>query len=117
MSSTRTAHDRREQARIAEEQARASQARRARLAVAGALALVAATVLALVVAQNRDDGPDGATVTRSGGLLTSPPPWPAQAEGLTERVAALDFPPVGDESYHAHALLTVYRDGAQVPVA
>lgn len=28
----------------------------------------------------------------------------------------LGFPPVGDESYHAHALLTVYRDGEQVPV-
>ena len=31
-------------------------------------------------------------------------------------MAGLNFPPVGDESYHAHALLTVYRNGEQVPV-
>lgn len=116
MSSTRTAETRREQARLAAAQARAAQARRARFAVAGALALIAAAVVALAVSQSRSNGPEGAPAASSGGLLTGSPPWPAQKAGLAERVAGLGFPPVGDESYHAHALLSVYRDGEQVPV-
>lgn len=116
MSSTRTAQTRREQARLAAEQAKAARARRARLAVAGILALAAAAAVALAVSQGGDNAPGAAPAASSGGLQTGPPPWPAQKAGLAERVAGLGFPPVGDESYHAHALLTVYRDGEQVPV-
>jgi hypothetical protein len=115
VSSTRTAQTRREQARLAVEQAKTAQARRARVAVAGALALVAAAVVALAVSQGPDEEPSAAAAS-SGGLQTGPPPWPAQKAGLAERVEGLGFPPVGDESYHAHALLTVYRDGEQIPV-
>jgi hypothetical protein len=115
--SSRTAHSKREQARLAAKQAEQARARRARLAVVGALAVVGLAVVGLVVAQQDDDGGTATTTSApSGGLLTSAPPWPAQAQGLAERVAPLGFPPVGDESYHAHALLTVYRDGEQVPV-
>ncbi len=116
MSSTRTAQNKREQARLTSQRAEAARARRVRFAVAGALAVVVAAVVALALTQGGEDGPGGTAVATSGGLLTGPPPWPAQAEGLAERVAGLGFPPVGDESYHAHALLTVYRDGEQVPV-
>jgi hypothetical protein len=110
MSSTRTAQNRGEQARLASQRAEAARARRARLAVAAALAVVS-----LAITQSGDE-PSAASAASSGGLLTGPPPWPAQSEGLAQRVAGLGFPPVGDESYHAHALLTVYRDGEQVPI-
>lgn len=104
----------REQARLAEQQAKARQARNARLAVVGTLVAVGAAILALVLVQNQ--GSNDAQPSASGGLLTGPPPWPAQAQGLAERVDGLGFPPPGDESYHAHVLLSVYRDGEQVPV-
>lgn len=71
-------------------------------------------LVGLVVAQQSDGGTD--TTATAGGLLTGPPPWRAQKDGLEQRVAGLGFPPVGDESYHAHALLSVYRDGEQVSV-
>jgi hypothetical protein len=113
MSRNSTAQTKREQARLAAQQAKQAQARRARLAVAGVLALVAAATVGLVIGQNGDDGDAPAA---SGALLTSSPPWPAQKTGLAERVSPLQFPPVGDESYHAHALLSVFRDGEQVAV-
>lgn len=114
--SSRTATSKREQARLAAKQAEQDRARNARLAVIGALAVVTLAAVGLVVSQ-QGGGEGAATLpTASGGLLTGPPPWPAQKAGLADRVAGLGFPPVGDESYHAHALLTVYRDGEQVPV-
>ena len=110
----------REHARLAAQQAKARQARLARLAVMGAFVVVAAAVVGLVTTQAGDDvrgtplTPGG--LLTSGGLLTGAPPWPAQKAGLADRVEKLGFPPVGDESYHAHALLTVYRDGKELPV-
>ena len=110
----------REHARLAAQQAKARQARLARLAVMGALVVVAAAVVGLVTTQAGDDvrgtplTPGG--LLTSGGLLTGAPPWPAQKAGLADRIEKLGFPPVGDESYHAHALLTVYRDGKELPV-
>ena len=118
--STRNGSSTREHARLAAQQAKARRARLARLAVMGALVVVAAAVVGLVTTQGGDDVratplTSGGLPT-SGGLLTGAPPWPAQKAGLADRVEALGFPPVGDDSYHAHALLTVYRDGKQVPV-
>ena len=118
--STSNGLSKREHARLAAQQAKARQARLARLAVMGALVVVAAAVVGLVTTQAGDDvrgtplTPGG--LPTSGGLLTGAPPWPAQKAGLADRVEKLGFPPVGDESYHAHALLTVYRDGKQLPV-
>ena len=113
---SRTAQSKREQARLAAKQAERARARNARLAVTGTLAVVALGGVGLAVSQQDDGGRTTGASTTAGGLLASAPPWPAQKAGLGERVAALGFPPVGDESYHAHALLTVYRDGEQVPV-
>lgn len=114
MTTTAKQAARREKAREAALRAQAAQRRKAGLAVAGALAAVAVAVAALLLVQT--SGNDAAPAQASGGLLTGPPPWPAQKAGLAERVEGLGFPPVGDESYHAHALLSVYRDGEQVPV-
>ena len=112
--STRNGSSKREHARLAAQQAKAQQARRARLAVMGGLVVVGAAVVGLVTTQDGDDV--RGTPLTSGGLLTGAPPWPAQKAGLADRVDKLGFPPVGDESYHAHALLTVYRDGQELPV-
>ena len=97
-------------ARQASREADARQRRRLRLAIA--VAVGAGTVVLTASLSNPGGSSDAAETT----LLTEPPPWPPQARGLAERVSALGFPPTGDESYHAHALLTVYRNGDQVPV-
>ena len=119
MSRPKNSKSKREQARLAAQRARELQARRAlrvRLAMVVAIALVAAVAIALVISQANDDTLAGSAPGGSDGLLTGPPPWPAQPAGLEERIAALGFPPGGDESYHAHVLLSVYRNGQQVAV-
>ena len=115
--STRTQQQaaKRAAARQAAAQARARRQSRMRIAVATAVLAVAAGMLGLTVALSGDSAGSGSTAS-SDGLLTGPPPWPAQAEGLQERIAGLRFPPGGDESYHAHTLLSVYRNGEQVTV-
>ena len=50
------------------------------------------------------------------GVQATKPPWPPEYEHLEQRLEALNFPPVGDESYHIHALLHVYVDGQPVTV-
>jgi hypothetical protein len=42
--------------------------------------------------------------------------WPPRQDGLQEAVTAAGFPPVGDESYHVHALLSVFVEGEPVLV-
>ena len=119
MSGAKSSKSKREQARLAAQREKERQSRRAlraRLGVGIAIALVTAAAIALAVSKPSDDTSAGGATEGSDGLLTSPPPWPAQPRGLQERIAALDFPPVGDESYHAHVLLSVYRNGEQVPV-
>lgn len=113
---SKTSVDQRESARLAAKQAQQERARHARFAVMGALAAVALTTVGLVVMQQNGGASNATAISAAGGLLTGPPPWPAQKDGLAARVAGLDFPPVGDESYHAHALLSVYRGGEPVPV-
>ena len=106
---------RREAARKAEEQARARRQSQVRLVAAGTVLLVAAALVALSLTGG-DSSRSGPAATAGGAARTTSPPWPPQPVGLTERLAPFDFPPVGDESYHAHVLLSVYRDGAQVEV-
>ena len=81
--------------------------------VTGVLVVVAATVGLTLT--GRDDT-SNARPSEAGALLTTPPPWAPQAAGLAERLAPFDLPPVGDESYHAHALLSIFRDGEPVTV-
>lgn len=101
--------------------------------IAGALAALAA-VAVLILRAGNDDGagresndasgadPDGESVTdgepgqRLDGLLLTGPPWPPQYDELEARVRDAGFPVVGDESYHVHALLSVFVDGEQVEV-
>lgn len=114
--STRARQAAQRAAAIQAEQA-AKQRRRnlVRATVAGTLLLVVAGALGLTLVLDR--GPEASAVgDEQAALLTTPPPWPPQARGLPQRLAALDFPPVGDESYHAHVLLSVFRDGEPVEV-
>jgi hypothetical protein len=98
-------------ARAAAEQQRRRRQQQTRLAAITAVLAVLGAILAVVVLR---DEPQPASA--SGGLLATAPPWPAQSVGLAERVADLGFPPPGDESYHAHVLLSVFRNGEQVQV-
>lgn len=103
----------REAARQAEEAARAHRVKQSRTAAAATALLVLVGAGALIVAGGGDQTSAG---SGNGGLLTTAPPWQPQAEGVTERLAEFDFPPPGDESYHAHVLLSVFRDGRPVNV-
>lgn len=64
----------------------------------------------------RSATPDAPPVAGVPAPLRTEPPWQPQTAGLRERVEEAGFPPVGDESYHVHALLSVYVDGKQVLV-
>ena len=79
-------------------------------------ALAAAAVLAVLLSSSGDDTPTPEAETETAGIHTGAPPWPPVYDDLAERVEQLGFPPVGDESYHAHALLSVFVDGEQVEV-
>ena len=50
------------------------------------------------------------------GVRATEPPWPPEYKHLQQRLEALNLPPVGDESYHIHALLHVYVEGHRVSV-
>lgn len=112
VSRTRIAQSKRQQACLAAQQAKAAQARRARLTVAGSI-VVAAAVVALALAQGGGDGPGVTPAASSDGLLTGPPPWPAQADGFAERVAAFGFPPVGS----AHDVELRIQEAGDPPAA
>ncbi len=109
-------------ARAAEHKAAARKKQVARLGAVAGVLVVTAAAAALTVA-NRNSTPSteasaGTAADAEGTAAdrTTAPPWPALPDGLAERTAALAFPAVGDESYHAHTLLTVFRNGEQVEV-
>ena len=87
------------------------------MATLGVLALVFVAVTALVWT-GRGDAPPPAesAASNASDLLRTRPPWPPRQAGLEQAVAEAGFPPVGDESYHVHALLSVFTNGEQVPV-
>lgn len=95
--------------------ARARQPRTDRRFLYAVTALAALAAVALVLSQGGNGGNEPGTAT-PGDLLRTEAPWNPQSDGLRERVEAAGFPPVGDESFHVHALLSVYVEGEQVPV-
>jgi hypothetical protein len=50
------------------------------------------------------------------GIRATKPPWSPEYAHLQQRLNALNLPPVGNESYHIHALLHVYVNGKPVTV-
>lgn len=82
--------------------------------------LVTPAILAAALAGCGGSGdppaPAGAVVGGPG-MLTTPPPWPAQYRGIKARIAPLRLPSPGKETFHVHQLLHIYDDGVLVPVA
>ncbi len=94
-------------------------------AIAGALAALA---VILAVAGCGSSSPSTTSATASSatapglvitgpGLQTSPGPWPAEYAHLLERRKELGLPPVGNEKFHIHAALHIYKQGLLLPVA
>ena len=103
----------RAEARRREDQAKARRLLDLRIGAVTAVLVVVGATVALTLT-GRDEAPTASV--SEGALLTTAPPWAPQATGVAERLAPFDLPPVGDESYHAHALLSVYRNGEPVTV-
>lgn len=70
----------------------------------------------VVAVASGDEKPPAEVVAQGAGLNDGPPPWPPDYDNLPKRLAELNFPPGGDESYHVHTLLSVYVDGKAVTV-
>ncbi len=115
--STRSQQARVRAAAIAAEQKAAARRKQTLRITAAATGLLVVAGLATVAAATREEGESAALATAgTTEVRDTPPPWPVQPDGLAQRISGLAFPPVGDESYHAHTLLSVYRDGQQVEV-
>jgi hypothetical protein len=50
------------------------------------------------------------------GLSESQPPWHPEYAHLPERLQQLKLPKVGDEKFHIHAALHIYKDGILLPL-
>jgi hypothetical protein len=122
-----TRKERREQARgerkALEQSSRTSeQSRRRFTQVAGALIVVAviAIIVALVASSGSKKGSSGSTVAggsgAEAGIMVTPAPWPPQYTGMLQRIASAHLPPYGT-SYHVHAVLQIYIEGKQIPIA
>jgi hypothetical protein len=59
--------------------------------------------------------PRGETIAGPG-VSTAEPPWPPEYAHLSERAHQIGLPPVGDEKFHIHSILHIYRNGLLVPV-
>jgi hypothetical protein len=79
--------------------------------VAGAILL--AVMVPFVAAGVASAGSAGSATA---GIRATKPPWPPEYAHLQQRLKALNLPPVGNESYHIHALLHVYVNGKPVTV-
>lgn len=67
---------------------------------------------------NKDDKPATSTQPSQASqkLQETEAPWQPLANGLAERVSALNLPPVGSESFHQHSLLQVVVNGKSVVI-
>jgi hypothetical protein len=86
-----------------------------KLARPAAALAVLATVLAVAGCGSSSSKPAGLTITGAG-LRTSQPPWAPEYAHLPERSKELRLPPVGNESFHIHAALHIYKDGLLMAV-
>jgi hypothetical protein len=80
-------------------------------------ATIAACALTLLAAACGSSGSSPTGLVISGpGVRTSTPPWQPEYAHLSERVHKLRLPPVGDEKFHIHAALHIYKNGLLLPV-
>jgi hypothetical protein len=121
-----TRKERREQARserkALEESTRASeQGRRRFTQVLGTLIVVAVIgiIVALVATSGSKKASSSSSSAASGAeadLMVTPAPWAPQYAGMLQRIAGAHLPPYGT-SYHVHAVLQIFIEGKQVPIA
>jgi hypothetical protein len=79
--------------------------------------LVALVAAALLAGCGEKKETIGDTTARYGpGVTDGKPPWPPEYDRLEERIEILEFPRVGNEKYHRHAVIHIYRDGILIPV-
>jgi hypothetical protein len=57
--------------------------------------------------------PAGTTIAGPG-LQTSQPPWKPEYAHLAQRLKTLGLPPSGDEKFHIHSVLSIYKNGLLV---
>ncbi len=50
------------------------------------------------------------------GLQSTAAPWKPEYAHLSQRVAEMKLPPTGNEKFHIHAMLHIYKDGLLIPV-
>jgi hypothetical protein len=87
-----------------------------RALLAGLLpAVVALAAWAAGCGSSSSATPAGETITGPG-LSSAQPPWTPEYAHLSERAHQLGLPPVGNEKFHIHAILHIYREGLLVPV-
>jgi hypothetical protein len=83
--------------------------------------LAAAATTALAVGVAAGCGSSSATtptglVISGPGLSSGQPPWQPEYAHLPQRIAEMGLPAVGNEKFHIHAILHIYREGLLVPV-
>ena len=99
-----------------------------RRAARAVLASLLVGLLAALAAGCGSSSPAASTSTapaapRAAGLVISGPglqegsgPWQPEYAHLAERKREMKLPPVGDEKFHIHAALHIYKEGILVPV-
>jgi hypothetical protein len=94
---------------------RETRVRPLRGAAAAAAAVLLAALAAAGCGSSSAQAPAGLVIAGPG-LSTGQPPWPPEYAHLSQRVKELGLPPVGNEKFHIHAILHIYRDGLLQPV-
>src|SRR6185312_12971121 len=82
------------------------------------ITVLAGVTLALALSACGDSsstGPAGLAITGPG-LQSSASPWKPEYAHLSQRVKEMGLPPTGNEKFHIHAALHIYKDGLLVPV-
>ncbi len=118
MASRKEQQDRLSAERQAKEAAGKRRARRRRRMSVGVLMLAVLVATVAVALTTRNGGPTatGASGVDGRGYLSGPPPWPPEYDHLADRLSKVTFPPLGDESFHVHALLSVFVNGKPITV-
>ena len=89
----------------------------------GAIGVVGAVIVAIVVARSQSAGtnvpttpPPAVNVQALSGLVSGPPPWPAEIEHLRARLDAIGVPARAGLTLHVHQHLDVFVNGKRVVV-
>jgi hypothetical protein len=121
-----TKADRKDEARRERDEIRRQMAKRRRARTAGLIGglLAAAVVVVAVAALGGSGNTDGTSGGQSGGdalpgLLTTPAPWDANNDLVSDRISIITLPPFLDQEgvgAHSHVRVFLYVGGNPMPV-